>query len=564
MSERKPLAGEVLLRRLKAHGVDYLFANGGTDFAPVIEGIVEGQAHDADMPEALVIPHENAAIGMAHGYYAATGRPQAVMVHTNVGLANTVMGVINAAAEQIPMFVCSGRTPVMETGHLGCRVAPINWGQDMRDQNAMLREAVKWDFTMHYPDQMADLVDRAMSISMSEPRGPVYMSLPREALSARTDEADLAKPVPAPARVAPYPADVEAAAALLLNAKSPLIINHDSGTTPEEAQAMRRFAEAFALPVVDFWPARLAMSTESPMHVGFDVAEELKTADVILVIDALVPWIPEVHKLADGVKVIQAGQDPHHSRFPIRGYQADLALAGDGPTVIAALSEAMGKRARPAGLEARAKAAAARKATRKKTALEKAAKGDGTPMSNAWVSKCVSDILSREDGAIVSELGVEAPYMDFANAERYFGHPISGGLGWGLPMALGIQLADRERLVIAAIGDGSYMFANPVACHQIAEALNLPILTLVFNNGIWNAVKQSTLAIFPDGLAAKTNRMPVTSLDPAPAYTKVAEASRAYTERVETGADLPAALERALKAIREEKRQALLELRTVN
>src|SRR5690606_15970982 len=104
-------------------------------------GIVEGQANDADMPEAVVIPHENAAIGMAHGYYAATGKPQAVMVHTNVGLANTVMGVINAAAEQVPMFVCSGRTPVTETGHLGCRVAPINWGQDMRDQNAMLREA---------------------------------------------------------------------------------------------------------------------------------------------------------------------------------------------------------------------------------------------------------------------------------------------------------------------------------------------------------------------------------------------------------------------------------------
>src|SRR5690606_13590270 len=108
------------------------------------------------------------------------------------------------------------------------------------------------------------------------------------------------------------------------------------------------------------------------------------------------------------------------------------------------------------------------------------------------------------------------------------------------------------------------MFANPVACHQIAEALGLPILTLVFNNGIWNAVKQSTLAIFPDGMAAKTNRMPVTSLDPAPSYTKVAEASRAYTERVEVGTDLPAALERAVKAIREEKRQALLELCTVN
>ena len=112
MSQRRPLAGEVLLRRLKAHGVDYLFANSGTDFAPVIEGVAEARRHGEDTVETLVIPHEHAAISMAHGYYLATGRAQAVMVHTNVGLANSVLGVLNAAAEQVPMFVCSGRTPV--------------------------------------------------------------------------------------------------------------------------------------------------------------------------------------------------------------------------------------------------------------------------------------------------------------------------------------------------------------------------------------------------------------------------------------------------------------------
>ncbi len=106
------------------------------------------------------------------------------------------------------------------------------------------------------------------------------------------------------------------------------------------------------------------------------------------------------------------------------------------------------------------------------------------------------------------------------------------------------------------------MFANPVACHQIAEAHELPVLTIVFNNGRWNAVRASALDIFPKGYAAKANLMPVTTLRPTPDFCKIAEASRGWAERVENGADLPKALERALDVIRTEKRQALLEVIT--
>ena len=102
-----------------------------------------------ELPEALVvISHETAAVAMAHGYYLVTGRPQAVMVHVNVGLANAVMGLINAATDNIPMVMCSGRTPVTEQGHLGSRNLPIHWGQEMRDQGAMVREFVKWDYEL--------------------------------------------------------------------------------------------------------------------------------------------------------------------------------------------------------------------------------------------------------------------------------------------------------------------------------------------------------------------------------------------------------------------------------
>ena len=81
-------AGGAVLARMKAIGVDYIFANSGTDFPPIIEGLAEANAKDIELPNALVMPHENAAMGMAHGYYLATGKTQAVMAHTNVGLAN--------------------------------------------------------------------------------------------------------------------------------------------------------------------------------------------------------------------------------------------------------------------------------------------------------------------------------------------------------------------------------------------------------------------------------------------------------------------------------------------
>jgi acetolactate synthase-1/2/3 large subunit len=105
------------------------------------------------------------------------------------------------------------------------------------------------------------------------------------------------------------------------------------------------------------------------------------------------------------------------------------------------------------------------------------------------------------------------------------------------------------------------MFANPVACHQIAEALRLPILTIVKNNGIWNAVRRSVLNSYPDGRAVAANEMPLVSLEPSPDFRMIAKASRAYAERVERAGDLPAALGRALHAIRNEQRQALLDVR---
>ena len=140
----------------------------------------------------------------------------------------------------------------------------------------------------------------------------------------------------------------------------------------------------------------------------------------------------------------------------------------------------------------------------------------------------------------------------------YFGSSPAGGLGWGAGAALGIKLAEPDRQVVAVLGDGSYLFANPVAVHHAAAMHRLPALFIIVNNAMWGAVRHAALAMYPQGEAARSNRRPFIDLDDLPAFEQVCAAAGGYGERVEDPAALPGALERALHAVNVEKRQALL------
>ena len=334
---------EAYLTLLKARGIDWLFANAGTDFAPIIEALCRGATAGLAMPEALAAPHETVAVGMAHGYYLACGRPQAVMVHVNVGMANALMGLLNAARDAVPILFTSGRTPVTEAGRLGSRDLPIHWGQEMRDQGGMLREYVKWDYELRYGEQLEPIVDRALAIAMTPPAGPVYLSLPREALAAPIADFDYS-PSPrlrAPAAPAPAPQAIAEAAAILARAERPLIIGGRGDGTERGFEALARFALRFAIPVVEFWPSRLSLATDHPMHMGFDVMPWLSESDAVLVLDAMVPWLPQRHPLPESCPVIQVGPDPLFSDLPMRSFPATVAITAATGDAITALADAL-------------------------------------------------------------------------------------------------------------------------------------------------------------------------------------------------------------------------------
>lgn len=560
----KITAGGAILARLKAVGVDYIFANSGTDFPPIIEGLAEAAAKQIPLPKAIVIPHENAAMGMAYGYYLATGKAQAVMAHTNVGLANCAIGAINAATEHVPMLLFSGRTPVVEKGRLGARTVPISWGQEMRDQAAMIREATKWDYELKFPEQAVEIIDRAHAVATSTPRGPVYLSLPREVLCepCPSDELDAPSRI-APATSAPRAADLAEAAKLLSEAKRPLIISQRGAGSEEGFAALSQLALDWGIPVCQYWAIQLGVPTDHPMAVGVDPAKWLAEADLVLVIDCLAPWSPDIHPLKAGCKVVHIGQDPLYSRFPVRNFPSDLALVGDTAETVLALAAAT----KPyidstiKMREARRTEVTAAAVKRRAEALRQAEAGNGELMTKAFVSLCLSKAIEGKRATVLSELGAPLEPLTLREHGSWYQEPHSGGLGWSFPTGLGMKLADPERLVIATMGDGSYMFSNPVACHQIAEALEIPLLVLVLNNVEWGAVRQSVLGVYPGGYAAKSNDMPLVSLTPSPDFTKVASASRAWTAKVERGDELLSVLRAAIEHVTTKKTQALVEIR---
>lgn len=561
-------AGGAVFARLARLGVDVVFVNSGTDFPPIIEGLAEADAVDTALPRTVLVAHEHAAMSMAHGYYFATGRAQAVMLHTNVGLSNGATGAINAATDRVPMLLMSGRTPTLEEGRFGARTVPIGWGQEMRDQPALVREACKWEYELRFPEQLPQLLDRAHAIAASTPQGPVYLSLPREVLCepCPTTELDRA-PAMAAARVVAPQSLLADAARLLAGARRPLVIAQRGAGDQEGFDALARLADRWSIPVCQYWAVATAISANHPMYVGQDPEPWISEADVVLVIDSLAPWSPDIHRLRDDCQVLHLGPDPLEARFPVRNFRSDLSITSEvGPGLVGleqALHDAPG--AGPTAERTAWRALVEHHAAERRTQLDDlAATLNAGPMTKAWVARSVGRALRGSSVTVVSELGCPLDPLELTEHGSWRQEPHSGGLGWGLPCALGIKLADPDRLVIATVGDGSYMFANPVACHQVAEANDIAVLTIVLNDAGYGAVRNSVLGLYPTGYAAKFDDVPLTGLAPSPDFAHIAAASRAHAETVTDGRDFAAALDRALRVVTVDRRQALLDVRIVD
>jgi len=255
---------------------------------------------------------------------------------------------------------------------------------------------------------------------------------------------------------------------------------------------------------------------------------------------------------------VQIAVDPLYARYPIRGFPADAALSGTVSLNLTALADAVRARVDGRAVAERTQRWHAEHRRLRETWAATARKAQSEkPLEMVWVSKCVGDLID-DNTILVDEYDFDPTQGCFRAPRTYFGSSPAGGLGWGMGAALGAKLAAPDKTVICCVGDGAYIFSAPTAAHFVSRAYNLPVLFVIFNNRAWNAVKRAVKSHAPDGLAAKTSRMPLSDLEPAPDYELICRASGGHAEKVEDPAALPDALARALKVVRDEKRQALL------
>ena len=541
-------------------GIEYLFANLGTDHVSLIEELArwdqQGRAH----PQVILCPHENVAIHMAGGYAAITGRGQAVLVHVDAGTANASMGMHNLFRARVPVLLLAGKSPYTLRGELpGSRDNYVHFVQDPYDIGSLVRPYVKWEYTLPSGVVTKEVLTRGYALMQSDPAGPVYLSLPRETLAEQWEESAIcAFP---PARYGPVraggtgPDSARRIAAQLLAAENPIAIASYLGRKPEAVATLDALARECGIRVFESNPVYLNIARDSPCFAGFDAGAAMAGADVGLLLDVDVPWLPKFVEDNRAIRWVHVDVDAIKKDFPMWGFATDLRLQADCATVLDQVLEMVRAEA-DAGFRARvaeriAGWEGARQARARRIAAAAGLSGSAGAISADFLCAMLNAVLSQDDIVINEAIRNTLPVLNQimrTRAQSYFGLS-GGGLGFSGGMALGAKLARPRSRVVQIVGDGGFHFSTPASVYAVAQQYRLPVFTVVLDNGGWQAVKEAVLRVYPDGTAAATSAFQAVLEGQHRHFEQIATAFGAYGEAVSEPEQVGAAIERCLAAV---------------
>ncbi|GBD10724.1 Benzoylformate decarboxylase [bacterium HR23] len=559
---------EAFVELLNANGVDYIFLNSGTDTFPIQEAIARFRSEGRPTPQVVVCPHEAVAMAAAHGHFMVSGRPQVVLVHVDIGTLQVGGALHNAQRGKAGIVLCAGRAPLTLEGELpGSRNLWIHWIQEQMDQGMIVRGLVKWDYELRRNESIHHVVNRAFAVAAAEPAGPVYLSLPREVLMAEMEgvpiggEAERSLPITPQAD----PHALAQAGDALAKAQHPLIIVGRAGRNPTAVGPLVALAERLGAPVVAS-AYRLNFPTTHPLWAGTLPDAYLREADVILIVDEEVPYIPSRVKPRPDATIIWIDIDPVKPTIPLFTFPAHLRIHADSAKALPALVEAVDAVLTPTQrqrnlerLEALAQTHQQRREEVRRTAQRLAA---ACPIAPEWLVSCIDQVLAPED-LLLDETVTNAGLVAQGVARTLPGTLFTSGgssLGWALGASIGAKLAAPDRRVVALVGDGSFLFGCPTSALWTATAYRAPFLTVIFNNQMHHATKRSWREAYPQSYAQRLGEWIGVDLTPSPDYALVAQACGAYGERVEDPAQVLPALRRGLEAV-ERGQPAVLDMR---
>ena len=552
-------AGNYLVEGLHEVGIDYVFCNMGTDHAPIIEALAGRKKRGQPMPKIIVCPHENTAVHMAGGYALATGRGQGVLVHVDAGTANTINGMHNMFRSRLPVLLMAGKAPFTTHGELvGTRDNYVHFVQEPFDQGSLVRQYVKWEWTLPSGVVVKEALRRAHTVMHSEPKGPVYLMLPREILTEFWNAEEMrsypAERFGSAESGGVDPAQVAKLADALLSAKNPILLTAYAGRTPGASEAILKLAEFAGIRVYE---ANMVSNIghDSPCFCGFAAGPAIGQADVGILVDVDVPYFPRDTRANESTFWAQIDVDVVKGASPMWSFPSNLRLQGNSGRIVEQVLEALKQKATPAFKQAAAARVEQLKGERKKreerSAEMAANKGKPGAINPHYICAELAKRIAPED-VIFAEATRNTPAV-LAQVPRSLPNTCvrvgGGGLGSSGGMALGMKLARPDRLAIQICGDGSFYFNVTDSVLAVSKQYKIPILTIVLDNGGWSAVKESTLRVYPDG-DAKTENEFEAQLAMDCDFSKVGEAFGAYGEKLTDPEQVPAALERCLKEVR--------------
>ncbi len=459
---------DAMLEVLRTEGVEKIFGNPGTTELPLIDAL----ATAPDLEYVLAV-QEHSAVAMADGYARATGRTAFVSLHVAAGLANGLIGMLNAKRSRTPLVVTAGQ---QDSRHLV--EDPMLAG----DLTALAAAAAKSTIEVRRAADLPILLRRAFSLAAQPPEGPVFVSIPMDVL---TEEVDV--PVPDRSPLAPLGAatGLDQAAWILAGAAKPAIVagdgvGRDGALSQLVNLAERLGATVFHQPMHD----RVNFPFTHPLHAGMlpprnaEVRRALSDHDVVLVGGCHAvspPPYPPGPAIPERTRVVQLDDDPAELG---RNFPVELGLTGGIRASLTELVSQVGRRAHPLRAEQQP--------------------DDGRALSTCYApldadvaARAIADGLPA-DAVVVDEaitVGVQLRPLLRLTQPGSFVHTVGGGLGWGIGAAVGTRMARPDRPVVAVLGDGCALFG--LQGLWSAARYHVPVLFCVMNNVEYRTLRQT-------------------------------------------------------------------------
>lgn len=538
---------QVLLELLRQEGVERIFGNPGTTELPLIDAL----AREQEIRYHLGL-HEGVAMSMADGYAQASGRLAMVNFHASPGLGNAMGMLYDALKSSAPILVTAGQHDQSFSA-----TEPILWSE----LPPVARPFVKWSGEVRRLQDLPRLVHRAAKTALAHPTGPVFLSLPADVLG-QSAEVELGAPSRVSRRIAGDRAAVDEAAALLAKAERPLLVVGDWVSHGDALAEAVELAEALGAPVVsESFAGTCNFPFRHPLHAGSmprpagRIRARLAQHDIVLAICGPVFMLPlpsDEEPIPPGVTVLHLDVDAWEigKNYPVR-----VGIQGDPKATLPLLSEAVrrlgGKALAAAAERRRGEVSAAVRKARDELAARATDEADRSPMSALAFAQALSASLPAQavivdESISLSSSGALRQLLASADAKSFFG-PRGGGVGWGIPAALGVKLALPRRPVVALIGDGSALYSWQglwTAAHD-----RIPVVFVILNNRGYRILKERVLAL--KGYSAADRRFVGIDIeDPAIDFVALAGAMGVQAERIDRVAALAGSLERALGADR--------------